>query len=266
MAHEAFVLAVTKVTLLALVTCNLADGSCDECRKDDQVCCSDDCINGSSCLGLSCSSDLNCSRGESCCSNVCVDQPNCLGRTCSSYSDCSSPKESCCSERCTSLPSGNGCVGMSCSSDSDCGTDICCGGKCDFECRGLESTPWLLYTVAYFVPTAIGLIIFSGAAYFLYRTCADCFGCEKHAHDREVEDQRGITLQGNFPRPCQTPPSNEQEDPSNSPPYEQSPPKEPSVPPPPYSEIEEDSSGGISTSQNTYQGTLPTNYSLTVFV
>lgn len=112
------------------------------------------------------------------------------------------------------------------------------------NCGLEESTPWFFVILAYFVPVAIGLFIFWGAAYFSYRTCLDCFGFGKHVHDREVEDQDGITLQSNFPRLCQTPPSNEQDDPLNPPLYEQNPPKDPSVPPPLYSEIEEDSSGG----------------------
>ena len=50
------------------------------------------------------------------------------------------------------------------------------------------------------------------------------------------------------------------------PPYEPNTPTEPNEPPPPYSEEQEGIPGGVSTSQNTYQGTEPTNYALTVWV
>ena len=78
------VIKVALIALFALSLVILTEGLCDECREDDQVCCSGDCFHGSSCLGLYCSSDLNCSRGQSCCSNACVNEPNCgLSQNCS---------------------------------------------------------------------------------------------------------------------------------------------------------------------------------------
>ncbi|KAL9971882.1 hypothetical protein ACROYT_G018103 [Oculina patagonica] len=189
--HEASdVLTVKKViiTLLALFALSLVvagDNLCDECHEDDQVCCNGDCFYGSNCLGLSCSSDSNCSLGESCCSNACVNGSNCLGQNCSSDSDCSS-SESCCGEKCKS---GDNCVGLSCSTDPDCGTDTCCSGKCVFSqysdvyCPGEIHPAWYVFWFGF---AALFLYSLLRALYVIFK---DRIRCCKHARDGEVEDQ-----------------------------------------------------------------------------
>ena len=240
------VIKVALIALFALSLVILTEGLCDECREDDQVCCSGDCFHGSSCLGLYCSSDLNCSRGQSCCSNACVNEPNCgLSQNCSTDLDCSY-NESCCSEKCES---GDRCVGLSCSTDSNCGSESCCRGKCASSCSGVDYITVILLLVQFGLPGIFGLLILYSFLFLFYHKLADCL-C-KHRHDQEEEDQRGIPAESNSFRPCEAPPSNEQVEPWDPPPsYEQI---EPSVPPPSYDEVQEGRTGGeVFVFQNTH--------------
>ena len=79
-------------------------GWCDDDRfsrscSSDQICCGNQCVNGSSCLHQSCSTDFDCSVNEACCSGQCQHGSNCLGNYCSNNSDCS-VYESCCNNVC----------------------------------------------------------------------------------------------------------------------------------------------------------------------
>ena len=165
--HDAFdVLTVTKVSVavLALLASScIADAdknSCAECLKADQVCCSGSCVLGSSCLGLSCSSDLDCSSGESCCSSACVNGSNCVGQNCSSHSDCGSD-ESCCERKYgpKKCKSGDRCGGLSCSSDDDCAAgETCCAYECvSYDCVALLYSYPLLIAAAGTILTLVWL-------------------------------------------------------------------------------------------------------------
>ena len=157
-AHDAFdVLTVTKGSLailafLASSCIAYADkNSCAECLKAAQVCCSGSCVLGSTCLGLSCSSDLDCLSGESCCSSACVNGSNCVGQNCSSHSDCGSD-ESCCERKYgpKKCKSGDRCGGLSCSSDDDCAAgETCCAYECvSYDCVALLYSYPLLIAAA----------------------------------------------------------------------------------------------------------------------
>lgn len=103
-ASQHFVLHVKNAALLVLVVSSLftvTEGWCSGCDEDDQICCGDVCIYGSGCSGYSCSSEWDCSSGETCCNNVCVNGSNCVGQYCSSSSDCILG-EGCCSFKCKS--------------------------------------------------------------------------------------------------------------------------------------------------------------------
>ncbi|XP_015758085.1 PREDICTED: keratin-associated protein 5-1-like [Acropora digitifera] len=100
-----------------------------------QVCCKNQCVYGSNCVGESCSLDSQCLVGESCCSSKCRYGSNCLGSYCATKSDCSA-NEACCSSTCRS---GYDCSGQSCTTKSDCSTyQACCSGKCRYgsDCSG----------------------------------------------------------------------------------------------------------------------------------
>ena len=100
------------------------------CFKEGFVCCNSACIQGSSCVGLSCSNYDGCSSGETCCNNICVNGTSCLGKGCSVESDCAS-SEVCCSGTCKD---GYGCIGLSCKANYDCTSyEYCCGGICSYE-------------------------------------------------------------------------------------------------------------------------------------
>ena len=164
---EAF--AKVSVTLLALLVPSFVadanNNSWYECHDANQVCCSSSCVLGSSCLGLSCSSDLDCLSGESCCINTCVNGSNCVGQTCSSHSDCASG-ESCCGRKYINglrkCKSGDSCVGLSCSSDGDCAAgETCCGSECvSYHCSALVTS------LAILVPAA-GTILLSFLCVYL---------------------------------------------------------------------------------------------------
>lgn len=223
------VLTATKVTLLALVASSLVvlgDNLCDECRGDDQVCCNGDCFYGSSCLGLSCSSDLNCSRGESCCSNSCVNGSNCLGQNCSSDSDCSS-SESCCDKKCKS---GDGWVRpRPCSSNRDCGD-----GKYCWEVGCLSSFLCSVVTMMICLSPSAGLFI-------VICVSLKCY-IDYLPHCRKIPEM--IARVSNSTEridPCSPPASNEQ-----------MPPIEPTQPPP-------SPPGGSAQTETTAQSTYPQN-------
>ena len=103
--------------------CYRSSSSCGSYK----VCCKNQCVYGSNCLGESCSLDSQCSVGESCCSGKCRYGSNCLGKYCSTKSDCST-YQACCSGKCSY---GSDCSGQSCSKKSDCSAyEACCSSKC----------------------------------------------------------------------------------------------------------------------------------------
>ena len=71
----------------------------------NQVCCNHECQFGSSCVGLSCTSQNDCGITESCCNNVCTAEIDCSGLDCSSDLDCGQPN-----------------------------ILICCNGVCQYDC------------------------------------------------------------------------------------------------------------------------------------
>ena len=75
------------------------DGSWSYCGSY-QVCCRNQCVYGSSCLGQSCSMDSDCSFDESCCYNACQEGYDCSGSFCSTSNDCS-VGQNCCENTCT---------------------------------------------------------------------------------------------------------------------------------------------------------------------
>ena len=97
-------MAATSLALLALISCSLVATS-----------------NGW------CTSKRDCGSSYVCCNNQCVHSSSCVGQSCTFQSDCSS-YESCCNNQCKT---GFDCIGFSCSIDSDCGNwETCCFGKC----------------------------------------------------------------------------------------------------------------------------------------
>ena len=247
--HEVFgVLTVKKVSVafLALLASSCrtdADNkswtSCDECLKANQVCCTGSCVFGSSCLGLSCSSDLDCLSGESCCSKTCVNESNCVGQNCSSHSDCGS-NESCCGtlvkyyNHPRKCKSGNSCIGIPCGYDSDCAVgETCCGECVSYDCSALVTSLFFLGPLA-------GIIVIYFVCFlrgYLYTKCTEFYDwINRHLHLGHLEisargfrlvRQRETTAQGtssrySSPHLGRSSPSTQQTDPGyTTPPYEQ---------------------------------------------
>ena len=97
-------MAGTSLALFALLSCSLGATSNGWCTdKSDcslnNVCCNNECVYGSNCIGRYCTLDSECSSFESCCSNQCQSGSDCLGFSCSIDSDCGS-WESCCFGKC----------------------------------------------------------------------------------------------------------------------------------------------------------------------
>lgn len=130
-----------------------------------QVCCDDDCVDGSSCVGHVCFLNSDCAWGESCCGapGVCVLGSNCLGQACTpdgTGGGICSGGESCCNRKCIN---GSVCIGSSCSKDSDCNyrnIEYCCRGTCSYQsgCTNVSITVIIVSSVCGFV--IVVLIIF----------------------------------------------------------------------------------------------------------
>lgn len=170
-ASKGFVFYVMDVALLALFASSLfavSEGRCNNAYdcEDDQVCCSNVCVYGSSCLGYFCStgSYWKCSSGESCCNNVCVSGSNCLGQTCTFSADCGGG-ETCCNEKCTF---GYDCTGQPCSTSFDCGSDeYCCGGTCGYNDCTDDNTLWLVLGLIF--GSVLVVIVISFFVLYIYR-------------------------------------------------------------------------------------------------
>jgi hypothetical protein len=85
-----------------------------------------------------CVYDSDCQPGsEICCDNYCVEGSSCVGQSCSSNSDCGDDVYSlyCCADDGVDGICSESCVGYSCSLDSDCGEpgEYCCYGSCQTE-------------------------------------------------------------------------------------------------------------------------------------
>ena len=98
-------MAATSSALFALVFCSLGSTSSawctgnSDCTSLNNVCCNNECVYGSNCIGKYCTLDSHCSSHESCCNNQCKSGYDCLGFSCSIDSDCGN-WESCCFGKC----------------------------------------------------------------------------------------------------------------------------------------------------------------------
>ena len=231
--------------LIALWLVAVSDG-CNyksECEVN-QVCCSNNCINGSSCVSptptegptqmYNCWSDSDCSSWESCCSQSCV--------------------------------SGSNCVGQYCSSDTDCSSDeICCYGICQYlydDCYDAAAV-----IAGSVIGSLVFVCMFSMCIFYLLRR-------RRTFRHRGVMVGQGVTatvtttgvMQSNPPHPGQFPPSYsyQQGNPYYPPPqYEQQqhttnpPPYNPgtaaaSEPPPPYTAVPQAASRGLCAPKPSY--------------
>lgn len=78
-------MAATYLALFALLSCLLgatSDGWCTGCGFS-KVCCNNECVYGSNCIGRYCILDSHCTSYESCCNNQCKSGSDCLGFSCS---------------------------------------------------------------------------------------------------------------------------------------------------------------------------------------
>ena len=73
----------------------------------------------------------DCQSNYVCCSHQCIYGSSCVGRNCASQSDCAS-EEVCCDSDCRY---GSDCNGSPCNADSDCGQFNlnCCDGTCQYN-------------------------------------------------------------------------------------------------------------------------------------
>ena len=78
-----------------------------------------------------CSYQSDCQSNYVCCSHQCIYGSSCVGRNCASQSDCAS-EEVCCGSDCRY---GSDCNGFPCNADSDCGQFNlnCCDGTCQYN-------------------------------------------------------------------------------------------------------------------------------------
>ena len=249
-ASKGFVFCVKEVLLLVLFASSLlkvSEGWCNDC-EDDQVCCNFECIYGSSCLGLYCTTgrdSTGCSLGESCCNNVCVNVSNCLGQSCIYSTECG-VGETCCNGKCIS---GYDCSGQPCWTDDDCGSTYCCGGTCGYNDCNADNTLWVV----------LGLTCGSVLIVIVISIFVRCI------YGRGVRPAYGSVIVGhrvvpatNAPYLGQSPPSYQQGYSYYPPPqYEQYPAynegtTKSSEPPPPYRTAAEGRSGGVSATPNNY--------------
>ena len=206
----------------------------------------------------------DCSINYVCCNNECVFGSDCLGQACSSDSDCA-VVESCCSSYCRS-----DCAGYSCSMDSDCGSfGSCCDGTCSSGYDDCYSDDDDDNTTVVVLGSIFGTIFFS----CMISMCA--YACRRRRivrPGRVIVGQRVTTTtitttrrvpQANPPYPRQMPPSYQQGYPYHPPPqYEPHqaaapPPYYPgttrgSEQPPPYSATTQGKSVGVYAPQTTY--------------
>ena len=92
--------------VFVLISFSLADVSSAWCNRyylsdcnTGQVCCNNQCVYGSDCIGQSCSTSGDCNVGESCCNSLCKDGSCYIGESCSTSGDCS-VGVSCCDGTC----------------------------------------------------------------------------------------------------------------------------------------------------------------------
>ncbi|XP_078356216.1 uncharacterized protein LOC144641030 [Oculina patagonica] len=96
--------AAMLIALIAFSLLAVSDGctSKSDCGVFNQVCCSNECVSSSNCIGRYCSSDSDCSSGESCCNKKCKSGVHCEGSSCSTDSDCGIPAWlNCCNGKCS---------------------------------------------------------------------------------------------------------------------------------------------------------------------
>lgn len=98
------VMAATSLALFALLSCSLVaiSNGCTgkrDCSLSDHVCCNNECVYGSSCIGRYCTFNFDCSSHESCCNNKCKSGSDCIAFSCSIDSDCGN-RETCCFGKC----------------------------------------------------------------------------------------------------------------------------------------------------------------------
>lgn len=70
-----------------------------DCRSN-YVCCSHQCIYGSSCVGRNCASQSDCTSEEVCCDSDCKYGSDCNGSPCNADSDCGQFNLNCCDGTC----------------------------------------------------------------------------------------------------------------------------------------------------------------------
>ncbi|KAL9972170.1 hypothetical protein ACROYT_G018426 [Oculina patagonica] len=191
----------------------------------------------------------------------------CVGQYCSSDSDCSSG-ESCCNGECKY---SSDCFGYSCSSNSDCGSwESCCNGKCQYS-----SDDCIDSTAAVIAGAVIGSLVFicaiSMCIFFVHRRQRTI------RYGRVIEGQRvtattvttaGANVQSNPPHPGQViPPSysypyypplqfEHQQHTINPPPYNPGT-MAASEQPPPYTEVPQGGSGGVDAPKTSFPSAAP---------
>ncbi|CAH3178836.1 unnamed protein product, partial [Porites evermanni] len=228
------------------------------CSRDSdcavsEICCINECVFGSDCLGHYCSTDSDCGLLFLCCNHFCISGSSCIGQVCSDNSDCATSESSlsCCSGRCRS-----DCLGYSCSSDTDCGFyEYCCDGKCSYDSVCYDPTAVIIGSVC-------GVLIFS----CLLSMCF-YYACRRRRvhHGRVIVGQRVTTATvrttrttpqpyppyvGQIPPPYQQgyqyypPPQYEQHQTAVPPPYNPGT-TATNDQPPPYSAATQGRSGGV---------------------
>ena len=88
MAARSFILFVLMTHSFAAVSNAWCTGDSDCGSDQGKVCCNNECVYGSDCVGQSCTFNSDCSSGESCCSSICKYGDDCVGYSCSFDSDC----------------------------------------------------------------------------------------------------------------------------------------------------------------------------------
>lgn len=95
-----------------------------------KVCCSNECIRGSNCVGHTCKSFADCYTSESCCNAKCKDDVYCRGEFCTSDSDCGRDGH-CCLNSFDERKCSDNCIGSPCWKGTDCApNEYCCSNVC----------------------------------------------------------------------------------------------------------------------------------------
>ena len=234
-------MAATSLALLVLLSCSLGATSNGWCTGNNA-----------------------CSLSNVCCNNECVYGSNCIGRYCTLDSDCSS-YESCCNNQCKS---GFDCLGFSCSIDSDCGSwESCCFGKCQHSYEDCYDSTVVIMSSIF---GSLLLIFLISMCFIIARRCRRRIHRGRVIVGRRVTPTTTITrcsTQSNPPFTGQVPPSYQQVYPYYPPTqYGQPqtfnpPPYSPGTmaggdQPPPYSTASQERSGGVTAPKRSY-GTIP---------